>query len=122
VDDKYISNNHTLYNNALPIHRKVYDVNNMLAYEKHTPIVYKKPTAEFARVKVDWLGYVNATEEIELDDCKWGETKRAWLPPPPETTLWDKSSTTRTTKYTTNTKQWNICRRVVLDDDENTAD
>ena len=29
------SKNHTLYNNALPIHRKIYDVSNMLVYKKH---------------------------------------------------------------------------------------
>ena len=80
--------------------------------------MYKNPTAELVRVKVDLLGYVNATEEIELDDNKWGEMKREWLPPPPNTTLWDKTAMTRTARYTINTKQWNVYRRVVLDDDD----
>ena len=69
------------------------------------------------RVKVDLLGYANVTEEIELDDNKWGEMKREWLPPKPNTTLWDKTAMTRTARYTINTKQWNVYRRVVLDDD-----
>ena len=75
------SKKHTLYNNALPIHRKVYDVSNMLVYKKHMSIMYKNPTAELVRVKVDLLGYVNVTEEIELDDYKRGEIKRERLPP-----------------------------------------
>ena len=112
------SKKHTLYNNALPIHRKVYDVSNMLVYKKHMSIMYKNPTAELVRVKVDLLGYVNVTEEIELDDNKWGEMKREWLPPKPNTTLWDKTAMTRTARYTINTKQWNIHKRVVLDDDD----
>ena len=112
------SKKRTLYNNALPIHRKVYDVSNMLVYKKHMSIMYKNPTAELVRVKVDLLGYVNATEEIELDDYKWGEIKREWLPPKPNTTLWDKTAMTRTARYTINTKQWNVYRRVVLDDDD----
>ena len=44
--------------------------------------------------------------------------KRGWSPPKPNTTLWDKSSMTRTARYTINTKQWNVYRRVVLDDDD----
>lgn len=111
------SKKHKLYNNALPIHRKIYDVSNMLVYKKHMSIMYKNPTAELVRVKVDLLGYVNVTEEIELDDNKWGEMKREWLPPKPNA-LWDKSAMTRTAKYTINTKQWKIYKREVLDDDD----
>ena len=58
------SKKHTLYSNALPIHRKIYDVSNMLVYKKHMSIMYKNPTAELVRVKVDFLGYVNVTNEI----------------------------------------------------------
>ena len=79
-------------------------------------IMYKNPTAELVRVKVDLLGYVNVTEEIELDDNKWGEMKREWLPPKPNA-LWDKAAMTRTAKYTINTKQWKIYKRDGLDDD-----
>ena len=79
--------------------------------------MYKNPTAEVVRVKVDLLGYVNVTEEIELDDNKWGEMKREWLPPQ-QNALWDKSAMTRTAKYTINTKQWKIYKREVLDDDD----
>ena len=63
------------------------------------------------------LGYVNITEEIELDDHTWGEIKREWIPPTPHA-LWDKSAMTRTAKYTTNTKQWKIYKREILDDDD----
>ena len=77
------SKKHKLYNNALPIHRKIYDVSNMSVYKKHMLIMYKHLTAELVRVKVDSLGYVNVTEEIELDDYKWGEMKREWIPPKP---------------------------------------
>ena len=80
-------------------------------------IMYKNPTAELVRVKVDLLGYVNVTNEIELDDYTWGEMKREWLPPKPNA-LWDKSAMTRTAKYTMNTKQWKIYKREVLDDDD----
>ena len=79
--------------------------------------MYKNPTAELVRVKVDLLGYVNVTNEIELDDNTWGEMKREWLPPKPNA-LWDKSAMTRTAKYTINTKQWKIYKREVLDDDD----
>ena len=44
---------HTLYSNALPIHRKIYDVSNMLDYKTHMSIMYKNPTAELVRVKID---------------------------------------------------------------------
>ena len=57
------------------------------------------------------------TEEIELDDNKWGERKREWIPPKPNA-FWDKSAMTRTAKYTTNTKQWKIYKREILDDDD----
>ena len=80
-------------------------------------IMNTHPTADFVRVKVDLLGYVNVTNEIELDDYKWGEMKREWLPPKTNA-LSDKSAMTRTAKYTINTKQWKIYKREVLDDDD----
>ena len=111
------SKKHTLYNNALPNHRKIYDVSNMLVYKKYMSIMYKNPSAVLVRIKIDLLGYVNITEEIELDDYKWGEMKREWLPPKPNA-LWDKSTMTRKSKYTINTKQWKIYKREILDDDD----
>ena len=111
------SKKHRLYNNALPIHRKMYDVSNMLVYKKHMSIMYKNPTAELVRVKVDLLGYVNVTEEIDLDEVKWGEMKREYIPPKP-TALWDKEAMTRTAKYTHSDKQWRIYKREVLDNDD----
>ena len=65
----------------------------MLVYKKHMSIMYLNPTAELVWVKVDLLGYVNVTEEIELYDETWGEMKREWLPPKPNE-LWDKSAMT----------------------------
>jgi hypothetical protein len=38
------------YTNALPIHRKIYDISNMLLYKKHMSIMYLNPTAELVRV------------------------------------------------------------------------
>ena len=111
------SKKHRLYNNALPIHKKMYDISNMLLYKKHMSIMYINPTAELVRVKVDLLGYVNVTEEIALDDYKWGEMKREWLSPIPNA-LWNKTTMTRTAKYTLNNKQWEIYNREVLDNDD----
>ena len=107
-----------LYINASPIHRKFYDISSMLLYKKHMSIMYLNPTAELVRVKVDLLGYVNVAKEIPLDDNKWGEMKRDYLPQKPNSTLWDKAAMTRTAKYTLNNKQWNIYKREVLDNDD----
>ena len=80
--------------------------------------MYLNPTAELVRVKVDLLGYVNVTEEIPLNDNKWGDMKRDYSSPKPNSMLWNKKAITRTAKYTIDNKQWNIYKREVLDDDD----
>jgi hypothetical protein len=90
----------------------------MLLYKKHMSVMYLNPTAELVRVKVDLLGYVNVTEEIPLNDNKWGDMKRDYSSPKPNSMLWNKKAMTRTAKYTIDNKQWNIYKREVLDDDD----
>ena len=48
-----------LFNNTLPIHRKIYDIANMMVYKKHLYITSLNPLAQFVRVKTDLLGYIN---------------------------------------------------------------
>ena len=52
-----VSKKTKLYNNALPIHRKIYDVANMMVYKKHLQIMSLNPKAELVRVKniASWL-------------------------------------------------------------------
>ena len=49
--------------------------------------MYKNPTAELVRVHVDLLGTVNVTEETDIDDDKWGDMKREWIPPKPNASI-----------------------------------
>ena len=61
-----------VYKNALPIHRKIYDVANMMVYKKHLYIMSLNPRAELVRVKTDLLGYINIDNEIPIDYHTWG--------------------------------------------------
>ena len=102
-----------LYNNSLPIHRKIYDVANMMVYKKHLQIMALNPLAQLVRIKTDLLGYVGINNEIE-DSVEWGEVKREWIPPKPGQ-LWDVSKLTRTNEYKHNNKPWRNHRREFLD-------
>ena len=61
-----------VYKNVLPIHRKIYDVANMMVYKKHLHIMSLNPRAELVRVKTDLLGYINIDNEIPTDYHTWG--------------------------------------------------
>ena len=105
-----------LYNNALPNHRKIYDVANMVVYKKHLQIMALNPHAELVRIKTDSLGYIGIDNEIN-ESIKWGDVKREWIPPKPGQ-LWDVSKLTRTNEYTHKDKPWRNHRREVLDNDD----
>ena len=112
-----ISKKTPLFNNTLPIHRKIYDIANMMVYKKHLYIMSLNPYAELVRVKTDLLGYINIDNEIKTDDYKWGEVKREWLPPKAGK-ICDMSKLTRTTKYEHNIKAWFEHKRKELDNDD----
>ena len=69
------NNEYPLYDNSLPIHRKVYDKANMDLYEIHLKIRRLNPKCKFVGIKTDCLVYSNITTEIETSD-KWGEFKK----------------------------------------------
>ena len=106
-----------LYNNTLPIQRKVWDLANMLVYKIHLEIMKANPHARLVRLKTDLLGYVNITREIETDDDTWGRVKRVWDPPKPGS-LHDPALYVRKTKFIYNRPNWNIHKRIILDDDD----
>ena len=112
------SNKNRLYNNTLPIQRKVWDLANMLVYTLHLQIMKANPEARLVRIKTDLLGYVNVTNEIETDDYTWGRVKREWLPPPPGKSLHDPATYVRTSKYKHKPTIWNIHTRIVLDESD----
>ena len=68
-DDEY-----PLYDNPLPIHRKVYDKANMDLYEIHLKVKRLNPNCKFVGIKTYCLVYNNVTTEIETSD-KWGDVK-----------------------------------------------
>ena len=51
-----VSKKTPLFNNSLPIHRKIYDIANMMVYKKHLHITSLNPRAELVRVKTDLFG------------------------------------------------------------------
>ena len=106
-----------LFNNTLPIHRKIYDIGNMRLYKKHKYITLLNPRAELVRVQTDLLGYVNIENEIDTDDYTWGEVKREWLPPKPGQ-IRDITTLARTTTFGYNNKDWYVHKRIELDDDD----
>ena len=106
-----------LFNNSLPIHRKIYDIANMMVYKKHLYITSLNPRAELVRIKTDLLGYINIDNEIQTNDTKWGDVKREWIPPKPSQ-ICDVSKLTRTTKYEHTVKKWFEHKRKELDDDD----
>ena len=106
-----------VYKNALPIHRKIYDVANMMVYKKHLYIMSLNPRAELVRVKTDLLGYINIDNEIPIDYHTWGCVKREWSPPKP-TEVYDPSKYIRTNEFKLETKKWIVHKRETLDDDD----
>ena len=106
-----------LFNNTLPIHRKIYDIANMMVYKKHLYIMSLNPLAQLVRVKTDLLGYINIDNEIQTNDTKWGEVKREWSPPKP-CQICDVSKFTRTNTYQHINKDWKNHKREILDDDD----
>ena len=74
-----------LYNNTLPIQRKVWDLANVIVYTFHLQIMKANPDARLVRIKTDLLGYVNVTNEIETHDTTWGRDTQVWDPPKPGT-------------------------------------
>jgi hypothetical protein len=75
------------------------------------------PDARLVRLKTDTLGYVNTSREIESDDDTWGQVKRVWDPLKPGS-LHDPALYVRTTKFMHNQTNWNIHKRIILDDDD----
>ena len=73
------------------------------------------PDARLVRIKTDLLGYVNISNEIETDDTTWGKVKQVWDPPKPGT-IHDPASYVRKTVYKHKPKNWNIHKRIVLDE------
>ena len=106
-----------LYNNSLPIHRKIYDIANMKVYKQHLYITSINPRAELARIKVDSVGYTGIDNEIETDDYTWGKVKREWLPPKPGS-ICVQSKIMRTMEYQHKNKQWNNHKRELIDDSD----
>jgi len=106
-----------LYNNSLPIHRKIYDIANMKLYKQHLYITSINPRAELVRIKVDLVGYTGIDNEIETDDYTWGKVKREWLPPQPGS-ICDQSTIVRTMEYQHKNKQWNNHKRELIDDND----
>ena len=106
-----------LFNNTLPLHRKIYDIANMLVYKKHLYITSLNPRAVLVRVKTDLLGYINIDHEIDTDDYEWGKVKREWLPPKPGQVC-DLSKLARVTKFEHTDKTWHEHKRIELDDDD----
>jgi len=112
-----VSKKTPVYNNALPIHRKIYDIANMMVYKQHLQIMALNPCAELVRVKTDLLGYTGIEHETETDDYTWGKVKREWLPPKPNE-LWNQSEYVRTAEYQHKCNNWKNHKREVLDDDD----
>ena len=106
-----------LFNSSLPVHRKIYDIANMMVYKKHLYITSLNPRAELVRIKTDLLGYINIDNEIQTNDTKWGEVKREWSPPKPGQ-ICDVSKLTRTNTYQHINKDWRNHKREILDDDD----
>jgi len=106
-----------LYNNSLPIHRKIYDIANMKLYKQHLYITSLNPRAELVRIKVDLVGYTGIDNEIETDDYTWGKVKREWQPPKPGS-ICDQSKIIRTMEYQDKSKQWYNHKREIIDDSD----
>ena len=105
-----------LYNNSLPIHRKIYDIANMKVHKQHLCITSINPRAGLVRIKVDLVGYTGIDNEIETDDYTWGKVTREWLPPKPGS-ICDQSEIIRTMEYQHKSKQWNNHKRELIDSD-----
>ena len=69
------NNEYPLYDNSLPIHRKIYDKANMDLYEIHLEVKRFNPKCKSVGIKTYCLVYKNITTEIETSD-KWGGVKR----------------------------------------------
>lgn len=108
-----VSNKTPSYNNALPIHKKLYDVANMMVYENHLQIMSFDPRAELVGVTTYSLCYINIDNGIHF---KWGEVKGEWLPPTPGQ-VYDISRFTRQTEYAHTIKSVLEHTRTILDDD-----
>jgi len=68
-----------LYENSLPIHRKIYDKANMEMYELYMKIKDTNPYAEFVGIKTDCLVFKNITTTPPTSD-KWGDIKISNVP------------------------------------------
>jgi len=93
----------------------VWDLATVIVYRLHLQIMKANPDARLVRIKTDLLGYVNISNEIETDDTTWGKVKQVWDPPKPGT-IHDPASYVRKTVYKHKPKNWNIHKRIVLDE------
>ena len=68
-----------LYDNSLPIHRKVYDKANMNMYEIHLKIKQLNPACELVGIKTDCLIYNKIHTEPTTSEA-WGDIKKREVP------------------------------------------
>jgi len=94
-----------LYNNALPIHRKIYDKALMEMFELDRQIKNTNEHCELVGIKTDCLVYKNVTNLPQTSD-KWGGIKIASVPLIKECTL-NQEPKVRTETYKLKKNDWN---------------
>ena len=94
-----------LYENSLPIHRKVYDKANMEMYELYMKIKDTNPYAEFVGIKTDCLVFKNITNTPPTSD-KWGDIKISNVPLIKECTI-NQEPKLRTEQFKLLNNEWN---------------
>lgn len=105
-----------LYENTLPIHRKIYDKANMEMYETYLDIKKLNPNCEFIGIKTDCLVFNNIEVEPKISN-KWGDIKKVNVPNIKDCII-NIPPHIRTDKYTLTNQTWNIVKPLANTDDE----
>jgi len=94
-----------LYENSLPIHRKIYDKANMEMYELYMKIKDTNPYAELVGIKTDCLVFKNITNTPPTSD-RWGDIKLSNVPLIKECTI-NQEPKLRTERFELLNNEWN---------------
>ena len=94
-----------LYENSLPIHRKIYDKANMEMYELYMKIKDTNPHSELVGIKTDCLVFKNITNTPPTSN-KWGDIKISSVPLIKECTI-NQERKLRTERFELLNNEWN---------------
>ena len=94
-----------LYENTLPIHRKIYDKANMEMYELYMKIKDTNPHSELVGIKTDCLVFKNITNTPPTSN-NWGDIKISSVPLIKECTI-NQEPKLRTERFELLNNEWN---------------